>query len=232
MKKVIFWDFDGTLVHFTSWRLAVLDALDDLEPGHNVEHDDIRPFLRNGFPWHRSDEPHTHLNNPDDWWRALEPLFLGCYKGVGYSDKRSQELAALVRKHMTKPGRFPLYYDAVTTLRELKNKGWTNIILSNHIPELAQVIDEMEIALYIDDCLSSANTGYEKPNIRAFHIALEKADNPDSVWMVGDNIESDVRGAERAGIPAILVHNPSDSEVKYYAENLSDIIDIVEQNSG
>jgi ribonucleotide monophosphatase NagD (HAD superfamily) len=49
--------------------------------------------------------------------------------------------------------------------------------------------------------------------------------------MVGDNIESDVRGAARAGIPAILVHNPPSTEIKYYAENLTDVIVIIENET-
>ena len=232
MNKVVLWDFDGTLVYFTSWRLAVLDALDELEPDHNIDHDDIRPFLRNGFPWHRPEEPHVHLNQPDDWWQALEPLFLGCYQGVGFSLERARELSALVRKHMTKPGRFLLYDDAVPTLSELKNRGWSNIILSNHVPELPLIVGDMEIAPYTDICLSSAVTGYEKPNNMAFQIALETTGYPEQIWMVGDNINSDVRGAESAGIPAILVHNPPDSEVKYYAENLFDVINIIAGGDG
>ena len=228
MKKVIFWDFDGTLVYFTSWRLAVMDALDELEPEHNINHDDIRPYLRNGFPWHRPDEPHIHLDTPDDWWQAHKPLFLGCYQGIGFPVERAEELATLVRKHMTKPGRFPLYEDAVPTLAALKNLGWTNIILSNHLPELPDIIEGMEISPYISGCLTSAVTGYEKPNPHAFQLALEHSGYPEAVWMVGDNINSDVKGAEGVGIPAILVHNPPEDEVKYYAENLNGIIDIIE----
>ena len=228
MKKVIFWDFDGTLVYFTSWRLGVMDVLDEYEPGHDIDHDDIRPYLRNGFPWHRPDEPHLHLNQPDDWWQALEPLFFCCYQGIGFPDNRAVELTAQVRKHMTKPGRFPLYEDAVSTLAALKNLGWTNVILSNHLPELPDIIQGMEISPYIDGCLTSAVTGYEKPNSQAFRLAIEYAGHPEKVWMVGDNIKSYVKGAEGVGIPAILVHNPPVADVKYQAENLSDIIEIIE----
>ena len=52
---------------------------------------------------------------------------------------------------------------------------------------------------------TSASTGFEKPHPRAFELALEAAGHPDTVWMVGDNPIADVQGAQRLGIPAILV---------------------------
>jgi putative hydrolase of the HAD superfamily len=230
LNKVIFWDFDGTLVHFTSWRLAIMDVLDEYKPGHNISHDDIRPYLKDGFPWHRSKEPHFHLAQLDDWWKALEPLFTGCFQGAGCG-KDAPELAKRVRRQMTHPDRFPLYDDAPEVLATLKSRGWANIILSNHMPELPEIVKAMPISVYIDGCHTSAVTGYEKPHSRAFRLALERAGNPDKVWMVGDNIKSDIQGAEGIGIPAILVHNPPDGNVRYHTENLIDIIKIVEGNN-
>ena len=227
-KKAVIWDFDGTLVRFASWRMAIIDVLNECEPGHNVDSDQIRPYLRDGFPWHRPEEPHIHITHPDQWWKALEPVFIYCYKGVGYPDERAKELASRVRKHMINPGRYVLYDDAISVLASLKGKGWMNIILSNHMPELPDVVKAMEISHFIDLCITSGITGYEKPNIQAFRIALESAGYPTVAWLVGDNIESDVKGAITAGIPAILVHNPPTSDVRYYADNLYETINIIE----
>lgn len=49
--------------------------------------------------------------------------------------------------------------------------------------------------------------GYEKPHPEAFKIALSTAGNPKFVWMIGDNINADIIGAQNVNIPAILVHN-------------------------
>ena len=129
---------------------------------------------------------------------------------------------------MARPERFPLYEDALEVLAALKNKGWSNIILSNHMPELPDIVEKMPISSYIDSCNTSAITGYEKPHARAFRLALEKAGNPYTVWMIGDNKESDIKGAMKIGIPAILVHNPPDENIRYHAENLIDVINIIE----
>lgn len=230
-KKVILWDFDGTLVRFTSWRMALRDVLNECDPGHQIDPEQMRPFLRDGFPWHRPEEPHLHLSNPDDWWQATEPVFARCYRGVGYDDKRAGELAIEVRKHMTVPARYQLYEDAISVLATLRDEGWSQIILSNHMPELPEIVRALGISPYIDSCLTSAATGWEKPNPKAFHNALETAGNPQKKWMIGDNIAADVKGAEAAGIAAILVHAPQIVEVKYSAAELTGVLNIIREYS-
>jgi putative hydrolase of the HAD superfamily len=239
MNKVIFWDFDGTLVPFTSWHLAVIDVLNECEPGHHIETEQIRPFLRDGFFWHRPEEPHLHLNNPDRWWQALEPLFIKCYQGIGYADKRAKELAGQVRQQMIKPERYSLYNDTIPVLSALKENDWKNVILSNHMPELPDVVEKLGLYRYIDLCITSAATGYEKPNTQAFLNALSLADNPTKVWMVGDNMVSDIKGAEAVGIPAILVNVPhvhsnqvaDMKDIHYQAADLTGAVKIIEENS-
>jgi putative hydrolase of the HAD superfamily len=229
-KKVIFWDFDGTLASFTGWRKALMDTLDEYEPGHNTNSEHMRPFLREGFPWHNSEVPHTHITTSDEWWKTLEPVFIKCYMGVGYYPERATVLAQRVREHIIKPGRYMLYEDAISVLAELKEKGWRHLILSNHIPELPQIVSALALSPYIDFCITSGITGYEKPHLQAFCIALETAGNPHDAWMVGDNLTTDILGAEAAGIRAILVHRPPTEVARYSASTLSDVIKIVESN--
>jgi putative hydrolase of the HAD superfamily len=158
----------------------------------------------------------------------LEPVFSRAYQGVGFNNEAACELAGRVREHMVKPDRFILYDDAIPVLAALKDKGWRHLILSNHMPELPDIVNALGLSPYIDGCLTSAVTGYEKPNPEAFRLALLAAGNPGIVWMVGDNIMSDVKGAEAVGIPAILVHTHVTEEEKHYAENLTDVIKMIE----
>jgi putative hydrolase of the HAD superfamily len=102
----------------------------------------------------------------------------------------------------------------------LKKAGWRHVILSNHVPELSDIVNGLRLSPYIDDCISSGATGYEKPNPQAFKLAIFKAGNPETAWMVGDNLLSDIRGAEAMGIPAILVHIVKPDGIKYYAPDL------------
>ena len=197
LKSIIFWDFEGTLVNRPGlWRSALMEVLDENEPEHQVNMEQIRPYLRDGFPWHRPEESHTHLSTSKDWWSQMEQVFTRAYQGAGFDRNRAEELSTLVRKYFINPNRFILYEDTIPSLKRLIEGGWKHIILSNHIPELAEIVDATELSKYIDYCITSASTGYEKPSVKAFQNALSLVGNPQLVWMVGDNLEADVRGAE------------------------------------
>ncbi|MNV96380.1 dUMP phosphatase [compost metagenome] len=106
------------------------------------------------------------------------------------------------------------------------------MILSNHVPELPQIVEQLGLNQLIWNCISSAAIGYEKPHPEAFKIALSAFNNLSSVWMVGDSLEADVFGAQKMNIPAILVHSAHSEDVKYYASTLNDVIKIIEDQTG
>jgi len=61
VEKIILWDFEGTLVDRPGrWRSALMEVLDLNETGHQVDMDQIRPYLRDGFPWHSPNVIHTN----------------------------------------------------------------------------------------------------------------------------------------------------------------------------
>ena len=226
-RPTVMWDFDGTLVKPTSWRGVLMDVLTEFEPGHKIDSEQLRPFLKDGFPWDKSQEPHLQLSTPEFWWANLQPLFVRTYEGIGFSPERAKFLAQHVRAHIVNPNRYHLYEDTIYVLTGLKEKGWRNVILSNNMPELPEIVAALGLSQFIDYCLVSALTGYEKPNSEAFNIALSAFGNPERIWMVGDNIFSDVRGAESLGMPAILVHNKQDFNTKYQAPTLMDVLKTV-----
>ncbi len=57
---------------------------------------------------------------------------------------------------------------------------------------------------------------------------LEAVADADAAWMVGDNPEADVRGAEAVGLPAILVRGPKRG-ARHHCEALARIVDFVER---
>ena len=81
------------------------------------------------------------------------------------------------------------------------------MVLSNHVPELEDIVTGVGLRGHFEAVLTSALMGYEKPHPEAFRMALREAGSPEQVWMVGDNPVADVQGAESLGIPAILVHS-------------------------
>src|SRR5918911_2181890 len=67
-ERVLIWDFDGTLGHRPGMLSQVLaDVVQAACPGLACTRDHVRPFLRDGFPWHRPQHPHTHITTAEIW---------------------------------------------------------------------------------------------------------------------------------------------------------------------
>lgn len=202
------WDFDGTLGYREGlWSGCLAEVLQANEPEAGFTRDDVRPLLHDGFPWHVPDVAHPELSTPEAWWKVVEELLFGACRQLGLSEDRARWYARETHERYIDVAGFKLFDDTIPVLTSLKNEGWSHIILSNHVPELRTLVEGLALSALIEEVLSSAVTGYEKPNPKAFDLGREAAGDPEHLWMIGDNPEADVRGAESVGIPAILVRN-------------------------
>ena len=205
-KSVVLWDFDGTLAFRDGrWRGCLVEALDEVAPGHGVIAADVKPGLRDGFPWHRPESGHPELSTPDAWWDALQPLFVKAYVGAGVEARLAALAASRVRAHYIDASRWTVFPDTVPALEELAAAGWIHVIVSNHVPELDGLLHGLGLGRHFAAVVNSSLVGWEKPHRRIFEVALELAGYPERVWMVGDNPVADVGGARALGIPGILV---------------------------
>jgi putative hydrolase of the HAD superfamily len=203
------WDFDGTLARRPGlWSGCVLEVLDENEPGHGGTHDAIRTALRAGFPWNRHEVGHPELSDPEAWWAALTPTIAAAIAGCGIEGSRAMALARDVRERFIDSSRgWELFGDTRKALSLTTEGGWSNVIVSNHVPELAQLVEQLGLAGLIDRVFSSATIGYEKPHPEIYRHVLDACQEPRERWMIGDNPIADVQGAQAAGIPAILVRS-------------------------
>ena len=206
VPELLVFDFDGTLAHRPGmWTGCLLDVLEQRRPGHGVTFEDLRPHLRDGFPWHRHEVAHPELADPEAWWEALGPLIDRIYGEVGITSS-DDDLRLAVRTHYCDPAGFELYPDTLTALELVRDAGVRAVILSNHVPELISIVEHHGLAGYFDDVLSSAAIGYEKPHPEAFKAALGGLD-PASACMIGDNPMADKEGADRIGMTGVLVRH-------------------------
>ena len=209
------------------WRGCLVETLDEHQPAHRITPDELRPLLRDGFPWHRPEIPHPELCDAEAWWQSIEALFVRAYQGVGLDQARARELARFARhRYIDASVGWQLFDDTLPTLERLQAAGWRHVIVSNHVPELSGLVEALGLSDLIETVFSSAVTGYEKPHREAFEIALRHCDFPRRVWMIGDNPVADVAGAEAVGIPAILVRSKGEQGIRR-ADNLSAVPPIV-----
>ena len=219
-EKAILWDFDGTLAFRDGlWSGCLAEVLQEREPAAGITRDHVRPLMLTGFPWHEPDRAHPELNTPEAWWEVVEALLSQACRELGFSEEKARAYARETHDRYIDAAGFQLFEDTIPVLTDLKEAGWDHFILSNHVPELRDIVEGLGLSALIEDSWSSALTGYEKPNPKAFELGRKAAGNPEELWMVGDNPKADVAGAEAVGIPAILVRGAA-VDVERYSDDL------------
>lgn len=207
-QKYLIWDFDGTLAWRPGgWTSAVLTVIRRSMPEMQVTADQVRPFLQSGFPWHAPENAHPGIS-PSEWWEDLHPVLMRAFKGVGVKNGASLDLAREVRQVYLDPLGWQRYNDSLPTLEVLSARGWKHILLSNHVPELPILLDRLGLCDYFVAIFNSAETGYEKPNPKAFRNVVEWIGSDGPIWVIGDSYTSDILGASEVGLPGILVRKP------------------------
>jgi putative hydrolase of the HAD superfamily len=103
--------------------------------------------------------------------------------------------------------RFTAFADAEPALAGLRAAGCSIAVVSNWDVSLHGVLRETGLVEHVDVVLTSAEEGVGKPGPEIFRRALERlGDVPAAHAMhVGDDVESDARGALAASISPVLV---------------------------
>jgi putative hydrolase of the HAD superfamily len=206
--KYLIWDFDGTLgFRAEGWSAMLLRILRDEFPLHPGTVEEIRPTISSGFPWHQSHRPHLHLATSVDWWGALDPVFVNTFRSLGVDRETAVRLAGRVRVEYPDVAYWRLFVETRDALEELTGLGWKHLLLTNHVPELPGIIEGLGIARHFETVYNSAATGYEKPHPEAWREIKTLLAGGADVWMIGDNLQADIRGAEQVGLRTILVRS-------------------------
>ncbi|RFU70517.1 HAD family hydrolase [Peribacillus saganii] len=128
-----------------------------------------------------------------------------------------------------------VYEETFETLDKLKGK-YKLLLLTNGSPDLQNTKLEItsELVPYFDQIVISGDFGRGKPDASLFEHALERMSlNKDEVIMVGDNLMTDILGANRAGIKSVWInrHNKPLEEVApaYEIHHLEELFSILEE---
>lgn len=232
--KYLIWDFSETMGYRqgSSWSAVLAEILRQEMPDCEVNWEQLSPLLREGFPWHKPENPHPELSTPNAWWDNLDPIFTRAFiLGAGLDQSNAHRLAKMVRQVCPKVTAWRLYDETLRVLSQLSAEEWIHIALTNHIPELPSIFNHLGLSPHFAAVFNSAQTGYEKPHPQAFRQVLEWAPEREAIWMIGDSYTADILGAEKQCIPGILVRK-TDPRAEYSCADLSGIAAIVSQHAG
>jgi putative hydrolase of the HAD superfamily len=115
-----------------------------------------------------------------------------------------------------------LFPDTIAALEHASRSRCISVVLSNNIPELPEIAAALGIKGFFRHIFVSAKIGYEKPDARAFHIALDGVKEKGNVWVIGDSYAADIRGALHAGLKAVLVRREHPKAI-YFTPGLEGI---------
>ncbi len=129
-----------------------------------------------------------------------------------------------------------LYEESLEVLADLK-EHYQLLLLTNGSPSLQQLKLEItpEIAPFFDHIIVSGAFGKGKPDPDIFCYALSKFDfTANEVLMVGDNLMTDILGANKAGIRSVWInrehHVPHETIVPTYEiQHLEELLQLLEQ---
>ena len=150
-----------------------------------------------------------------------------------YGIKNDDLVEKICNSYLYKSPRKPHLIDgSIEVLNYLKNKYELHI-LTNGFAEIQEVkMNSSGLSPYFKHVIASEHAGAKKPHAQAFNYTLEKIGTArDNCIMIGDNIESDIKGAFELGMDSIYFNrdgaHENYNEATHQIHQLSEIMDIL-----
>jgi putative hydrolase of the HAD superfamily len=141
------------------------------------------------------------------WWiRLVREVVAASGLAKALSGSAFEAYFDALYDHFATAGAWALFPDVLPAFERLKAKGVRLGLVTNYDSRVFVVIEALGLAPFFDTVAIPALAGAAKPDPRIFRWALGEmgADAADVVH-VGDELADDVRGAEGAGLRAVLV---------------------------
>ena len=110
-------------------------------------------------------------------------------------------------------------------------------IIANQIPGTADRMKAYGLFPMLDLIVASAEEGVEKPDLRIFRAALERANcRPENAVMIGDRIDNDIVPAKKAGMMTIWIRQgfggmaenlTAEETPDYCVRNLQELVELL-----
>jgi len=167
----------------------------------------------------------------------LEVVFTNILKKEGLNSPFLAESCCKLLRTLSRE-RFQLFDDSLPVLEEMKEKGYPLAVVSDAQKVFCmQEGDMLGITPFFNNIIMSTHLGFRKPDPRIFTIACTLlATPPAEVVYIGNDLKTDVKGAQGVGMKAILldrdksVKNP-EPKPDFYANDLWQAWEWIKRNS-
>ena len=105
-------------------------------------------------------------------------------------------------------------------VEELKSKKIPVALLSNIDKRLSTILKELDLYYPFEPCLLSCDIGAEKPDPRAYEVALDLLNAPAHQIVFFDDREENIEAAKQVGLDAILFESVSQAREELAKRNL------------
>ena len=207
MLKAIFFDVAGTLI-FTRERIGFSYARLAQQYGLTADDKAVGAAFRRAFnaapglafgPGHDAIEL-RRLER--EWWRRV---VIETFAGFGQFPDFDGYFAALF-EFLGDPANWKADPEAVQLLVRLKERGHALGVISNFDYRVYGILTGLGLNRYFDSMTISSEAGWAKPAAEIFRAALDRhAIQPGEALHVGDSEDTDLAGAQTAGIAAVLL---------------------------
>jgi putative hydrolase of the HAD superfamily len=202
LPQAILFDMDDTLLFVnvtadSAWKEACNLAVKEPKPHSTEEFLNQLNTVRN---WYWSDAE-RHRVGRLDLHGARTAIIRMALEKLGCNDEQTANNIAANYANIL-DGALEFFPNAENTLKELVKKRVKLALLTNGAGEAQRAkIQRFKLGRYFSICLIEGELGYGKPDQRFFKMALDKLGvMPNQAWMVGDDLERDITGAQAAEI--------------------------------
>jgi len=227
MRYPILWfDLDNTLLHFSNSSHKAFSALCK-EIGLDEQEESYATYHKiNKVEWKLFEQG---IITQDE---LKHSRFQNYFDHIGF---KFDGLTAngIYLKHIVE---FPSYVDGVVELlNHVQASGYKSSIVTNGMKEVQRPrIKKCNWEHYFEHIFVSDEIGVAKPQLAFFDHCLDVSGDLDKsdILVIGDTLESDILGANRAGIKSCWMNpdnknHPSDIKPDYQINKLSDLMEII-----
>lgn len=210
MVRAVLFDAAGTLLHVYP-SVGAIYADEAVRHGVRVSSNTVgrsfasvwrarRPYADGRTPFHTSEAVERA------WWRGLvEHVFIEACGGDAFGERFDEFFDALYLR-FARSEVWRIFDDVIPTLDALRERRVPVAVVSNWDSRLPRLLEAMGFADRFEFTLTSAEAGIGKPAPEIFHLAVNRLHLvPANVLHVGDSLDDDVTGAQRAGLQSVQI---------------------------